>query len=251
MLDAGQHRAYVSQVYRDLLRRDPDSAGLEQWASSLDQGRSRTSVMLAIINSIECRTKQVQELYHSFLGPAAGSADQATFDQYVRVLSQGGTMEQVKASLCASAEYSRKNGSSDSDFLTALYRDAFNRSLDDSGRMTFTQALAAGITRRQVAELVFTSDEYRLNLVESMYQEFHHRGTDGSGRNYFSRALREGATDQQIITGILESMEYGQNASRSNHLRNQVLPESLMTSVALTADIDGRRIPRTLTIQHG
>jgi hypothetical protein len=60
-----------------------------------------------------------------------------------------------------------------------------------------------------VAEVVFTSSEYRQNLVRDLYQEFHRRTVDDSGLNYFAgTALVQGARIEQVIAGIVGSVEY-------------------------------------------
>jgi hypothetical protein len=80
----------------------------------------------------------------------------------------GGTTEQVESLIAGSAEYFQvRGGGTDLGFLQALYQDALNRAIDPAGQMTFSQALAKGATRAQVAAAVFTSLEFRQDLVES------------------------------------------------------------------------------------
>lgn len=212
--DQTANQMFVAATYQDLLGRPAESAGMAFWVGRLQQGTSRRDVVLEIQRSEECRTVTVQGICQSLLHRPA---DAQQLSSFVPILGVGGTVEQVRAAIAGSAEYLQNRGEGTTDgFLDALYQDALGRAIDPGAREFFSQALASGASHRQLAEAVFTSDEYREKLVESLYQQYHQRGTDPSGHDYFTGALRQGATDQQVITGILESAEYFQNSSRRN-----------------------------------
>jgi hypothetical protein len=101
----------------------------------------------------------------------------------------------------------RQRGTNDG-FLNALYQDVLGRAIDPSGQATFTQELASGVTRTQVATEIFSSTEYRQRLVQSYYQSFLHRPADPSGVNGFVQALQAGSTDEEVIASIIGSQEY-------------------------------------------
>jgi hypothetical protein len=93
-------------------------------------------------------------------------------------------------------------------FLLYLYLDALKREPDGGAEAAFSQALAAGITRTQVATVVFGSSEYKADLVQGYYQQFLHRTAAAAELNPWVSALLEGARDEQVIAGILSSDEY-------------------------------------------
>ena len=94
---------FVAMVYRQLLGREVDAAGLPGWVNWLSRGASRAQVVQAIEQSAEYRTKVVDNLYLQFLHRTADSAGEAGF---VAALGAGMTIEQVKAIFLGSPELS-------------------------------------------------------------------------------------------------------------------------------------------------
>ncbi|HZU36702.1 MAG TPA: DUF4214 domain-containing protein [Gemmataceae bacterium] len=197
---------YVMQIYQTLLNRLPDSAGLAYWSGLLDQGTSPASVVAQIEQSLEYRTIVVQGIYQTLLHRAA---DPLGLSVFTGLLGSGGTVEQVQAMIAGSAEYfqSRAGGQTDA-FLTALYADALNRAVDPLGQSVFGQELSQGTSRAAVAAAIFSSTEYRQDLVEGYYQTYLGRPADSGGLAYFVNALAQGATDQDVIAAILGSQEF-------------------------------------------
>ncbi len=114
----------------------------------------------------------------------------------------------MAALIVGSPEYFQVRGGGTNDgFLTAIYQDALNRPIDPGGQMAFTQALASGMTRSQVAAIIFSSPEYRRDLVQSFYQRFLDRVSDPGGLDAWGAFLQKGATDEQVIAGIEGSAE--------------------------------------------
>ena len=59
---------FVRNLYRALLLREADQAGVDYWTGLLRSGRSRTDVSSGFYGSIESRTGRVRELYQLVLG---------------------------------------------------------------------------------------------------------------------------------------------------------------------------------------
>jgi uncharacterized protein (TIGR03118 family) len=197
---------FVAQAYLDLLQRPADAGGLANWTAMLSQGGSRTQVVTGIQSSSEYRMVVVQQLYNSLLHRPADASGLSTFANF---LANGGTVEQAQAIIASSTEYFQTRGGGTNDgFLDALYKDAFNRAVDSSGRSAFDRALASGVTRAQVATIIFTSAEFRQDLVQSDYQRFLRRAADSGGLSGFTAALQQGVRDEQIILAMVSSDEY-------------------------------------------
>jgi uncharacterized protein (TIGR03118 family) len=197
---------FLSRLYMDLLHRPIDPTGLATFSSQLSQGVPRSQVVLEIQASLEFHTDVVQSLYSTFLHR---SADPGGLKAFTDFLAAGGTIEQVEASITGSPEFFQNRGGQTNDgFLDAIYQDALNRSVDAVGRSSFDQALAQGATRAQVATAIFTSDEFRQDLVGGFFQRFLHRTPDNTGLNAFVNFLRQGARDEQVIASIAGSPEY-------------------------------------------
>jgi hypothetical protein len=124
-------------------------------------------------------------------------------------LQSGSTWEQVQEWICGSPEYFQKRGGGTNDgFLTALYQDALGRAVDATARAIFDRDLANGMSRTQVADAIFGSDEYRRDLVQSFYRSFLRRPADPQGLDAFAALLSQGARDETIIGYIMASPEY-------------------------------------------
>ena len=171
--DGTPNQLFVAQAYRDLLQRDVDAGGLANWIAFLNAGGTRQQVAFAIDHSQEYRQLTVSGLYTRYLHRSVDPTGLASFTAF---LAGGGTDEQVSALLAGSQEYFQvRGGSTNNGFLTALYQDGLNRAIDPSGQAAFTQLLANGMTRTQVATILFGSTEYLSDLVQSFYQRFLHR----------------------------------------------------------------------------
>jgi hypothetical protein len=200
---------FVAQVYRDLLNRAVDPSGFATFTNALNQGMTPNQVVLAIEGSTEYRTNLVESFYSRFLGRAA---DLTGLLGAVQFLGAGGTNEQLLSAITGSQEYFQKTGATNDGFLNALYEDALGRAIDPSGEAASTQALAAGMSRVEVAATIFSSPEYQQKLVESYYQRFLRRPVDPEGLAAWVESLQRGATDAQVLAGFVTSQEYLQRA---------------------------------------
>src|SRR5262249_8196069 len=63
------NQRFISEVYRDLLRRKVDPGGLASWSGLVDQGVPRIQIvfMIEMNPSNEYRTIEVQDLYNQYL----------------------------------------------------------------------------------------------------------------------------------------------------------------------------------------
>jgi uncharacterized protein (TIGR03118 family) len=197
---------FLSQVYLDLLKRPIDGFGLGFWSSMLNQGASRAQVVLGIENTTEFHSVTVQGLYQKFLHR---TADPMGLSAFTTLLDHGATIEQVEEIITSSPEYFQSRGGGTNDgFVTALYQDALSRAVDPTGRMVFDQFLAMNGSRMTVATIIFTSPEFRQDLVQGDYLQFLHRPADPTGLAAFTNALNMGARDEQVNAGLIGSAEF-------------------------------------------
>jgi uncharacterized delta-60 repeat protein len=186
--DGTANQLFVAQAYRDLLQREADVTGIATFVSFLDAGGTRQQVALQLESSQEYRTLVVQRLYNQYL---KRSADQTGLATFVAQLAAGATVEQVSAALVGSAEYFQtRGGGTNSGFLTALYKDALNRTIDDAGKAGFNQMLANGVSRTDLAAALFSSNEYLQDLVQGFYLSFLRRPGDSAGVAMFVNLLQ-------------------------------------------------------------
>jgi hypothetical protein len=196
---------WLSEAYRDILNRQIDAGGLAAWGNQLNQGMSRVQIVQAIETSKEYRTDQVQALYTQYLHR---SADVPGLANGVAFLQSGGAVEQLAAAMAGSAEYFQsRGGGTNSGFLAALYLDALGRPIDSSGARSFGAALAAGVSRSEVAASLLGSAEDHRFLVSTYYNTFLERPPD-AGSAVWVNALNLGAGDESIIASFASSIEF-------------------------------------------
>src|SRR5262245_19161719 len=108
-------------------------------------------------------------------------------------------------------------------FLSQLYRDVLAREIDPTGLNGWTQALAGGLTRQQVALAIAGSQDFRVLVVQRAYNQFLGRAADQFGLNTFTAFLASGASIEQMQAIIIGSPEYslrGDNASAVGFVRS-------------------------------
>jgi hypothetical protein len=94
------------------------------------------------------------------------------------------------------------------EYVTAVYRDLFDRSPDPGGLTAWTNALVDGTPRVAVANAITASREYRTGLVTGSYAEFLGRAPDPVGLGGWVSAMEQGLTIQAMEGGFLASPEY-------------------------------------------
>lgn len=108
-------------------------------------------------NSLEYRQLVVQKLYRQYL---KRPPDPGGLTHGAAFLAANGTADQLAADLAGSQEYFQVRGRGTNDgFLTALYQDVQKQPIDSSSRAHFTQRMANGTTRMQVASMILGTKE--------------------------------------------------------------------------------------------
>ena len=217
---------FIAEVYRDLLHRQVDATALPYWSNQLDQGQSRLQVAQAIINTAmrgELGADLVQGIYQKYLGRAPDATGLAF---WVGILNGHETIEQTESNIVATPEFFAKAGGTNDGYITRLFELALGREPDATARANFDAALAGGMSREQVAEIVFGSHEYHQKTVAGYYQspvdandrfvatpfiddlDFLDRPADPTGQAAFTTAMDHGLADQQAWADFLASDEF-------------------------------------------
>ncbi|HUY31679.1 MAG TPA: DUF4214 domain-containing protein [Pirellulales bacterium] len=201
----------VSELYRDLLGRQVDMAGLAHWTGMLGAGATRSLVEMEIEQTREYMTDAVQASYQQYL---RRGADAGGLTHFVGMLSAGDTIEQVDQILLASAEYFQVRGGGTNDgFFDALFQDILNRSVDSATRTWFHTLASGGATRAELVSLIYGGLEHQQDMVKALYSRFLDRSGDTAGLNTFVAQLRSGQSPAVVAAEILASPEYLQKAT--------------------------------------
>ena len=131
---------FVGGLYRDILGRPADQAGLSFWTSQIASGMSHVAVAQIFLHSGEHFTAEVANDYQVFFDR---SADAGGLAHWVNALEAGATEQQVAFAFLTSGEFMSQHGSSDL-FVNALYQDVLRRAADAAGLAGWQAALASG-----------------------------------------------------------------------------------------------------------
>jgi uncharacterized delta-60 repeat protein len=199
------NQSFVDQIYRDLLGRPAEGAALTGWGGWLDRGATRAWLVGVVEKSPEYLGRVVEGLYHTLLGRPA---DAPGLSAFVNLLASGASVEQARALILGSEEYFQRAGGSDAGLVDALYRDVLGRSRGTTEGQVFVDALAAGLTRAEVAAAIVTSREADQDVVAADYRRFLHREGDAAGLAAFTEAMQLGESEEQVVAALVSSPEY-------------------------------------------
>ncbi len=172
----------VTDCYKAMLDRDPDSAGKANWLARLNVGMTTMAVCKGFVGSNEfkglCsaygidpgtislsyardenyeRTYFVYRLYANCLGR---TPDITGLENWCKNLKNGTTGTQIAKGFIFSDEYKGKNVSNE-EFVTMLYNTILGRTPDSSGSSSWTSQLNIGRSREYVTNGFLFSSEFK------------------------------------------------------------------------------------------
>jgi hypothetical protein len=196
---------YVTALYRQILGRAPDQAGLASWVRVLNQGGTREQVVRAFWDSAEHRGLQVDQFYATFLRRAADARGRAV---WVSRLRAGVSEADVVRQFLLSPEYTLLHATP-AAFVSGLYADVLGHAGDARGSTFWVTQLSGGATRAQVAEAFLTSPEAHRRAVDQYYEDFLQRQPDATGESAWLAALgQRRLSAAQVAQALLASEEF-------------------------------------------
>lgn len=205
VVDPARATTFVQQVYRDVLRREPEAAALAGWSTALAQGTSRGAVAAAVTAGAEYRSRLVGDAYTRYLGRAA---EPGALSGWVAELGRGLTLQQLEAGILASPESYARAGGQDGGWVTHAYERALGRRPGVAELDGWVGDLRRDGDRTRVALALLLSTEHLRPLVEGCYRSLLRRPSDPGGRDGWVRALQGGTRQEQLVAGLVGSEEY-------------------------------------------
>jgi len=173
---------FVTLLYRNVLHRAPDQAGLDNWVALLDAGQeTRAQVVLGFSESQEDindlaapveqglwvgdpHAAQVARLYDTVLGRLP---DLSGLTNWTHALQGGVSLQDVANGFVGSQEFQTVYGALDNaGFVSMLYRNVLHRAPDQAGLNNWIGVLdAAHETRAQVVVGFSESAEHMANTA--------------------------------------------------------------------------------------
>lgn len=206
--------AWLDQLYRDLLgrERDPDD---QTFLTALADGSTPEQVALVILQSDEYHARYLQELYTTFLGRDPESSERDYWGSVLRQLTPqpdnpARPSEMVAGAILASPEYLLRGGNTVPDWLTSLYNNLLHRPADEGGyRTTLERALGAFANRRRdIADVVLGSTEYREKLIQQTYTRYLERDATADDLAFWQATFSQGEGYQLLLATVLASDEF-------------------------------------------
>ncbi|WP_406697662.1 S8 family serine peptidase [Singulisphaera sp. Ch08] len=170
----GTNAGFVTGLYRTLLRRDPEPAGLASWVGRLDAGQTRIQIIETFERTPEALQVKVAHWYQDALGWNAPLA-QLKFDPGVvywsSLLAAGQTDNAVLARILSTSDYLVASGATNEGFVTGLYRSLLGRSTDPESFNYFVGLLQGGMSRVNLVQKLQSTFEAKRTKVARWYQD--------------------------------------------------------------------------------
>jgi hypothetical protein len=175
----------VTEVYREVLGRNPDPAGLVNSTAMVAHGTSIGQLRLIFAQSAEAQN-DLNGLYHQIFDRDIDPSGQGT---YTSLLAAGWTLNMVERDLAQSPEAASR--------LDQIYLQVLGRDVDPVGLASYQDALANGFTLDQVRSEIAHSTEAQSDVI-TLFQE-------GTGRAPGIAELL-GIEDQLAVPGTSQQM---------------------------------------------
>jgi Domain of unknown function (DUF4214)/Divergent InlB B-repeat domain len=199
-------RLFVMQLFRDVLGREADAAGLNFWMSQLATagiGRPQIVVSFLAASETERPTAQAARLFFASYNRAP---DPQALSALTEQLRRDGALGAAQ-SLVTSDEFRNRYGDLDNGgFVDAMFRNVLGRAPDAAGRAFWVAQMGVpnNVSRAQVLLAFADSIEHRSAIeaevaVTRLYTEFLRRPADNEGFAFWVRQMETGARSLVII----------------------------------------------------
>jgi hypothetical protein len=183
---ASSNSAFVTQLYENVLGRQPDAGGDSYWVGQLSSGAdSQAQVLTDFSESTENQSNtafasasgiwvtdpvaaQIARLYDTAFSRLPDVAGLTSWKTAI----EGGqdTLTQVADAFVSSAEFQAKYGAlNNTNFVTALYNNALHRAPDSGGLASWVAALNGGEDRGAVVVAFSESSEHVSDTAANVY----------------------------------------------------------------------------------
>lgn len=162
-------RAFIEQLYRNVLGREGDRAGIDFWTNELVAGRSRSEVVIEFAQSPEFvgqtgtvapQTSIEGSIYRLYLAYFLRPADAGGFAFYTDQATTR-SLTSISNDFARSPEFVQRYGDlSDTEFLDLVYANVLSRTPDAGGYSFWLDQMARGVSRGDVMLAFSESPEF-------------------------------------------------------------------------------------------
>jgi sugar lactone lactonase YvrE len=197
---------YVQQLYRNVLGREADPAGLADWVNQLNGGATRGTILVGFSESPEFQADmanqvEVIRLYDLLLQRMPTDAELQSWLGFLQGYDQTDTL----------FAQGHPSGLADADYVQLVFRGFLRRAADTGALGTFGSALTAGtVTHASLVQTLLTSTEFNTFVapVSRLYMAAFHRVPDAGGLDNWVAYVRAGNPLQSAADAFVASPEF-------------------------------------------
>jgi Domain of unknown function (DUF4214) len=197
---------YVQQLYRNVLGREADPAGLADWVGRLNDGATRGTILVGFSESPEFQADMASQveiirLYDLLLQRMPTDAELQGWLGFLKGYDQTDTL----------FAHDHPSGMADSDYVSLVFQGFLRRPADAGALSTFGSALTADtVTHASLVNSLLTSTEFNLFVapVSRLYMAAFHRVPDVGGLDNWVNYVRAGNSLQSAADAFVASTEF-------------------------------------------
>lgn len=208
------HRSdlFAMQLYRDVLFREADTAGVQYWQQQLDSGKmSRAQVAASFMESAEFQSG-IGGVTRLYFGAFDRLPDRDGLAYWMQAQKDGTNLSKISASFVASAEFQKTYGALDNTaFIDRIYQNVLHRSSDAAGKAYWLGQLGNGLSRGDMLAGFTESAEFKANSQSKVSLTLDYIGLLGHAPDQatFDALLAQSGTDVVTLIGqFINSPEY-------------------------------------------
>jgi glucose/arabinose dehydrogenase len=215
------HGLWIKALYRDVLGREAGANEIDYYSRRIEAGVITETIVAALVNSAEVRSKVIATMYNEYLGRAMEEAGRL---YWLDIWTSKG-LEIVRTSIMGAPEALAFKGGNE-PWVRSLYSTFLNRTAGQSEvnyyldilnqtptttpvrRGGGTPSPPTGALSRIVVLGFVRSPEFRTSQLNAMYQKYFGRSIGPNELNYWMDLLNVGKTLDEIQISLLDSAEY-------------------------------------------
>ncbi|MFZ6708303.1 DUF4214 domain-containing protein, partial [Undibacterium sp. TC9W] len=208
------HRSdlFAMQLYRDVLFREADTAGVQYWQQQIDSGKmSRAQVAASFMESAEFQSG-IGGITRLYFGAFDRLPDREGLAYWMQAQKDGMNLSKISASFVSSAEFQKTYGALDNTaFVDRVYQNVLHRSSDAAGKAYWLGQLGNGLSRGDMLAGFTESTEFKANSQSKVSLTLDYIGLLGHAPDQatFDALLAQSGTDVVTLIGqFINSPEY-------------------------------------------
>ncbi|PXX39890.1 DUF4214 domain-containing protein, partial [Undibacterium pigrum] len=208
------HRSdlFAMQLYRDVLFREADTAGLQYWQGQIETGKmSRAQMAASFMESVEFQTG-IGGITRLYFGAFDRLPDREGLAYWMQAQKDGMNLSKISSSFVASAEFQKTYGALDNTaFVDRVYQNVLHRPSDAAGKAYWLGQLGNGLSRGDMLAGFTESTEFKANSQAKVSLTLDYVGLLGHAPDQatFDALLAQSGTDIVTLIGqFMNSPEY-------------------------------------------